>query len=183
MKQTPSPHIAKRTKLGNRMSALIRWYQKHQNNARKRWGAFDGLLYSVKLRKITDQDGWAGDGIDVNVPPPQLPDATKADELPVDLPSSHGWEWCSQHTTLAELERRLQVANMDHHLQQIWLSLVERATAFRKMIQKLLNEQQRNVANNTRGMECIHEVNHDVSLQVQLYSNSRDAISLSLWTL
>ena len=71
---------------------------------------------------------------------------------------------------------------MDHHLKEIRLSLVEKASVFRKMIRKPPNEHRRNVADSTRGLEILRGVNEHLSLEVQRYMSNRDVMSLALWT-
>ena len=95
-----------------------------------------------------------------------------AEDIPLFLPSSLGWEWCSRHglESLARKEAALRYAQVNDAIHRICLALGFKSALFRTQVRNARTQKTK-----TRAWTAIHTVDTMVHEHVRNYSTARDA--------
>ena len=95
-----------------------------------------------------------------------------SEDIPLPLPSSLGWEWCSSHDirSLAMKEARLRYGQANDSIHQIWLALGFKLALFRTQLQGAWTQRTK-----TRAWSTIHGIDTTVHEHAWNYSMARDA--------
>jgi hypothetical protein len=103
-----------------------------------------------------------GSGIDTGNP----------EDIPIFLPSSLGWKWCSSHNakSLALKEAKLRHAQANDAIHQIRLALGLKSALFRDHVRPAHTQQTK-----TRAWNAVHNVDSTLSGHARIYSMARDA--------
>ena len=103
-----------------------------------------------------------GSGIDTGNP----------EDIPIFLPSSLGWKWCSSHNTksLALKEAKLWHAQANDAIHQIHLALGFKSALFRDHVRPAHTQQTK-----TRAWNAVHNVNSTLLGHAQIYSMEHNA--------
>jgi hypothetical protein len=95
-----------------------------------------------------------------------------AEDIPLLLPSSLGWEWCASHgiTSLAMKEAKLRYAQANDSIHRIRLALGFKSALFRTQVRGAQTQQTK-----TRAWTAIHSIETTVHEHARNYSMARDA--------
>jgi hypothetical protein len=95
-----------------------------------------------------------------------------SEDISLPLPSSLGWEWCSDHglTSLAMKEAKLPYGQANHAIHRIWLALGFKLALFCTQVQDARTQRTK-----TRAWTTIHSIDTTVHEHAQNYSMARDA--------
>ena len=126
--------------------------------------AFDFMEDSEDARPFNDHSGRASDGSGM--------DTLNPENLPILLPSSLGWKWCTSHDAkaLAAKEAQLRYAQANDSIHQICLAIGFKSAIFRTQVQPAKTQQTK-----TRAWKAIHNVDATVQEHARIYSMARDA--------
>jgi hypothetical protein len=93
------------------------------------------------------------------------------EDLPILLPSSLGWEWCSSHNmqSLASKEVQLRHAQANDSIHRIRLALGFKSALFRTQVRPSKTQKTK-----TRAWNAIHNVDTSVHEHARIYSMARD---------
>ena len=99
-------------------------------------------------------------------------EARNPEDVPIFLPSTLGWEWCSLHNakSLALKEAPLRYAQANDAIQQIRLALGFKAALFCNQVRPANTQQTK-----TRAWNAVHNVDSTLSEHARIYSMARDA--------
>lgn len=94
------------------------------------------------------------------------------EDIPILLPSTLGWEWCTRHgvKSLAEKEAKLRYAQATDSIRKIQLALGFKSALFRTHVRVARTQQTK-----TRAWTAIHGVDTTVHEHARNYSMARDA--------
>jgi hypothetical protein len=113
----------------------------------------------------------------ISGPPVQLSNASgnegsNAEDIPLLLPSTLGWEWCVSHgvKSLAINEAKLRYAQANDSIHRIRLALGFKLALFRTQVRDARTQQTK-----TRAWTAIHSVDTSVHQHARSYSMARDA--------
>ena len=95
-----------------------------------------------------------------------------SEDIPLPLPSSLGWEWCSSHgiRSLAMKEARLRYGQANDSIHRIWLALGLKSALFRTQVRGARTQRTK-----TRAWSTIHGIDTTVHEHARNYSMARDA--------
>jgi hypothetical protein len=115
--------------------------------------------YSPTLKSLRSSDGSGTDD-------------TNAEDIPILLPSSIGWEWCVRHGvhSLAEKEARLRQAQANDAIHSMRLALGFKSALFRDQVRQANTQRTK-----TRAWDAIHSVDTTAHQHARNYSMARDA--------
>jgi len=99
-------------------------------------------------------------------------ESPNAEDIPLLLPSSLGWEWCINHgvRSLAIKEAKLRYAQANDSIHRIRLALGFKSALFRTQVRDARTQQTK-----TRAWTAIHSVDTTVQDHARNYSMARDA--------
>jgi hypothetical protein len=99
-------------------------------------------------------------------------DDTNAEDIPILLPSSLGWEWCVQHSvqSLAEKEARLRHAQENEAIHSMRLALGFKSALFHDQVRHAKTQRTK-----THAWDAIHSVDTTAHQHARNYSMARDA--------
>jgi hypothetical protein len=99
-------------------------------------------------------------------------DGSNAEDIPLLLPSTLGWEWCISHgvKSLATKEAKLRYAQAHDSIHRIRLALGFKSALFRTQVRAARTQQTK-----TRAWTAIHGVDTTVHEHARNYSMARDA--------
>ena len=102
---------------------------------------------------------------------------SNAEDIPLLLPSTLGWEWCVNHgvKALAINEAKLRYAQANDSIHRIRLALGFKSAVFRTQVREARTQQTK-----TRAWTAIHNVDTSVHQHARNYSMARDAY-LKVW--
>jgi hypothetical protein len=108
---------------------------------------------------------------------PRVPDGSGMDtgnpeDIPILLPSSFGWKWCSSHNakSLAMKEAQLRHAQANDAIHQLRLALGFKSALFRTQVRPANTQQTK-----TRAWNAVHNVDSTLSEHSRIYSMAHDA--------
>ncbi len=106
----------------------------------------------------------ASDGSGMDIPKPE--------DLPIILPSSLGWEWCTSNgrQSLAAKEAQLRHAQASDSIHQIRLALGFKSALFRTQVRPAKTQKTK-----TRAWNAIYNVETTIHEHARIYSMARDA--------
>jgi hypothetical protein len=166
--------------IGNKRTRLQKSIDRFQLQA-------DGfLLYhqpmdDVMISSLGDYEEYdnVDDVDDSGVPDPKVRfsnasrhEGSNAEDIPLLLPSTLGWEWCINHgaTSLAINEAKLRHAQANDSIHRIRLALGFKSALFRTQVRGARTQQTK-----TRAWTAIHSVDTSVHQHARNYSMARDA--------
>jgi hypothetical protein len=99
-------------------------------------------------------------------------EGSSAEDIPLLLPSTLGWEWCVSHgvKSLAINEAKLRYAQANDSIHRIRLALGFKSALFRTQVRDARTQQTK-----TRAWTAIHNVDTSVHQHARNYSMARDA--------
>ncbi|KAH9002325.1 hypothetical protein EDB86DRAFT_2800734 [Lactarius hatsudake] len=99
-------------------------------------------------------------------------ESLNAEDIPLLLPSSLGWEWCASHSvkTLAMKEAKLRYAQASNSIHRIRLALGFKSALFRTQVRDARTQKTK-----TRAWTAVHSVDSTVHEHARNYSVARDA--------
>ncbi|KAH8984881.1 hypothetical protein EDB86DRAFT_2833343 [Lactarius hatsudake] len=99
-------------------------------------------------------------------------ESPNAEDIPILLPSSLGWEWCSSHgvKSLAMKEAKLRYAQANDCIHRIRLALGFKSALFRTQVRDARTQKTK-----TRAWTAVHSVDSTVHEHARNYSMARDA--------
>ncbi|KAH8994378.1 hypothetical protein EDB86DRAFT_2805115 [Lactarius hatsudake] len=99
-------------------------------------------------------------------------ESLNAEDIPLLLPSSLGWEWCASHSvkTLAMKEAKLRYAQASDSIHRIRLALGFKSALFRTQVRDARTQKTK-----TRAWTAVHSVDSTVHEHARNYSVARDA--------
>ncbi|KAH9031441.1 hypothetical protein EDB83DRAFT_2229595 [Lactarius deliciosus] len=99
-------------------------------------------------------------------------ESLNAEDIPLLLPSSLGWEWCASHSvkTLAMKEAKLRYAQASDSIHRIRLALGFKSALFRTQVRDAQTQKTK-----TRAWTAVHSVDSTVHEHARNYSVARDA--------
>jgi len=99
-------------------------------------------------------------------------DDLNPEDIPIPLPSSLGWSWCTKHdvTSLAVKEARLRNAQANEAIHRIRLALGFKSALFRTQVRHARTQKTK-----TRAWSAIHGADTTVQEHACVYSMARDA--------
>ena len=131
---------------------------------------------------------WADDIDDSRVPKPSEPrhsglqyiidgSGANAEDIPLFLPSSFGWDWCVRHghKSLANKEATLCYAQATNAIHRICLALGFKSALFQNHIHHAHMQKTK-----SRAWTAVHSVDAAVHNHAQMYSMARDAYNTIL---
>ena len=158
----------------SRLQVLISAFEKHADTFLVHKTSADDL--SITL--LDEYDAFDHPDCDDNMPTPfHSPngsgmEAGNPEDVPIFLPSSLGWKWCSLHNakSLALKEAPLRHAQANDAIHQIRLALGFKAALFRNQVRPANTQQTK-----TRAWNAVHNVDSTLSEHARIYSMARDA--------
>lgn len=99
-------------------------------------------------------------------------DHLNPEDLPILLPSTLGWEWCTSHgvKVLAAKEAQLRIAQANESIHRIRLALGFKSAIFRTQVRSAKSQQTK-----TRAWNAVKSVDTTVHEHARIYSLARDA--------
>jgi hypothetical protein len=160
-----------------RLQALINAFE----NQAATFLVHDILAEDVSISSLGDYDEFDHPDFDDDMTTPhhspRAPDGSGMDagnpeDIPILLPSSFGWKWCSSHNakSLAIKESQLRHAQANDAIHQIRLALGFKSALFRTQVRPANTQQTK-----TRAWNAVHNVDSTLSEHARSYSMARDA--------
>ncbi|KAH9014270.1 hypothetical protein EDB85DRAFT_1876498 [Lactarius pseudohatsudake] len=99
-------------------------------------------------------------------------ESLNAEDIPLLLPSSLGWEWCASHSvkSLAMKEAKLRYAQASDSVHRIRLALGFKSALYRTQVRDARSQRTK-----TRAWTAVHSVDSTVHQHARNYSMARDA--------
>ncbi|KAH9019848.1 hypothetical protein EDB84DRAFT_1441988 [Lactarius hengduanensis] len=99
-------------------------------------------------------------------------ESLNAEDIPLLLPSSLGWEWCTSHSvkSLAMKEAKLRYAQASDSVHRIRLALGFKSALYRTQVRDARSQRTK-----TRAWTAVHSVDSTVHQHARNYSMARDA--------
>jgi hypothetical protein len=99
-------------------------------------------------------------------------DGSNAEDIPILLPSTLGWQWCINHgvQSLAVKEAKLRYAQANDSIHRMRLALGFKSALFRTQVRDARTQQTK-----TRAWTAVHSVDTTVHEHARNYSMARDA--------